>query len=168
MTLPADKPKEADAAPTSPGVATVREALLAEVLGDAHRLIQRLEAMEQRIQALAEQVEAKSTRFEAQAARYTKAVGDLQLAAQGLLRRDLQVRKDRLQSADAQAVLPGVPAAGGATAARQEPEAASSDPPAGRWSRHPELQPFWLRHAWPIFFGGLASAVLAGIWIVKY
>ena len=72
MTLPADKPKEADAAPTSPGVATVREALLAEVLGDAHRLIQRLEAMEQRIQALAEQVEAKSTRFEAQAARYTK------------------------------------------------------------------------------------------------
>jgi hypothetical protein len=167
MNLPADKPREAAAAPTSPGVATVREALLAEVLGDAHKLLQRLEAMEQRIQALAEQVEAKSTRFEAQAARYTKAVGDLQLAAQGLLRRDLEAGSRRLQVADATAAQPET-AVASAAVARQEPQAPSSHPPSGRWSRHRQLQPFWLRHAWSIFLAGMASAVLAGIWVVKF
>ena len=167
MTLPAEKPKEAAAAPASSGVATAREALLAEVLGDAHKLIQRMEAMEQRIQALAEQVEARSTRFETQAARYTKAIGDLQLAAQGLMRRDLEARNRRLQVADPTVAPPGT-AQATAAGAHHEPQPPSSHPPPGRWSRHRQLQPFWLRHAWSIFFAGLASAVLAGIWVVKF
>ena len=155
MTLPADKPKDT---PASPGVATVREALLAEALGDANKLLLRLEAMEQRMQALAEQLDAKSNRFETQTARYTKALGDLQRAAHGLLRRDLQARNDRLQAADALAALPGASPAGGAPATSQEPEPTSPHPPMGRWSRHPELQPFWLRHAWPIVWCILSTS----------
>jgi hypothetical protein len=157
MAAPADEPEDSapnGAATKRDALTTTREALVAELLGDAHRLLQRLEAMEQRIQTLSLQIDARSDRFEAHAARYAKALGELHRAT--TLRRDQPAMQPQPPS---QTSLQPVPVDATAAAAPFAPAAAP--PPAVS-----DRPPFWQRHATAISVGSLVTTVLAGLWAV--
>ncbi len=145
--------------PVRPGPSTAREALIAEAIGEASRMLQRLEAMEQRIQTLSDQLQVRTESFEAQTRRYAQAIAALDKAAREGIKRSLG---DELRAS----------AAPEATRPHAQPSDSTGPctPMAASEAGTPSLQPLqaapplWMRH--PVLSGlsALCLLTLAGAW----